>query len=159
MGVVVVVVVTESMNMEKLMFCRNCSQSLFRQLHRQDLAISINKRCISTSLTLHKRQSKKYRPKLQPLWKFGATHRFMRGLDVEGGRYGILLDRPDYTFLDGRPTPLTPDQAEERSRRVDMARKVMMGMSKMDTAKQTSEKIFDEIEEEKNRAFPLKAKS
>ncbi|KAL4234010.1 39S ribosomal protein L52 [Mactra antiquata] len=92
-------------------------------------------RNISHSTILQKRQQRPYQPKLQPFENFGMTHRLVRGESKDFKRYGPLFDKPDYTFLDGRPTPLTPEQREEREKRKLWANQVMKGIKEIKDVK------------------------
>ncbi|XP_045193044.1 39S ribosomal protein L52, mitochondrial-like isoform X2 [Mercenaria mercenaria] len=134
-------------------------------LHAQKSApLSIvTQRNISTTLPLQrkKRKQTKYNPGVPPFTVYGDTHRLMRGACVNGERYGPLFDKPDYTFLDGRPTPLTPEQMKQKVERRDLAERVMKYLQEIDTVKSYNKQKKEEIENYKRQRIGerLKAKS
>ncbi|XP_052817501.1 39S ribosomal protein L52, mitochondrial-like [Mya arenaria] len=83
-----------------------------------------------------KRKQRKFRPLVPPFTRYGDSHRLMRGLCVKGERYGPLVDLPDYTYLDGRPTPLTPQQREIKAERRQLSEKVVRFMKEMDNVRE-----------------------
>jgi len=61
------------------------------------------------------------------------------------------VELPDYTYLDGRPTPLTPEQRQLKFERQDLANNVMKQLKHIETIqdftkmKSEQERIEEEI--------------
>ncbi|KAH3772446.1 hypothetical protein DPMN_173784 [Dreissena polymorpha] len=107
-------------------------------------------RQLSTTLPLQrvKRKQSAYQPIVPPFYSYGSTHRLMRGKSLQPeNNYGPLVDLPDYTYLDGRPTPLTPEQRQKKQERREMAEQVMQYMQEIDTVKryaiEKKQKVLD----------------
>ncbi|OWR54127.1 large ribosomal subunit protein mL52 isoform X2 [Danaus plexippus] len=76
--------------------------------------------------------------------------RLERGLPANRLTEGVLIDAPDYTYLDGRPTPLLQKQKKRMLRQQDYARQIIANISEIDFAKQ---RYFDNMkaaEEDRN---------
>ncbi|XP_045495422.1 39S ribosomal protein L52, mitochondrial [Colias croceus] len=61
--------------------------------------------------------------------------RISQGLSANRTAEGILTDGPDYTFLDGRPTPLLQKQKLRMLKQQDYATKIVQLTSELDFAK------------------------
>ncbi|XP_033755586.1 39S ribosomal protein L52, mitochondrial-like [Pecten maximus] len=71
--------------------------------------------------------------------KFGGEWRIKQGKAMDGATYGPLTDLPDYTYLDGRPTPLSTGQLRRREMNKEMAKNVMQMMGELEFIQKTSE--------------------
>ncbi|XP_014365029.2 39S ribosomal protein L52, mitochondrial [Papilio machaon] len=76
--------------------------------------------------------------------------RVSRGLPVNKNAEGILTDGPDYTFLDGRPTPLLHKQKLRMLKQRDFASRIVELSSELDFAKTRHQKMLEAKEEERN---------
>lgn len=78
-----------------------------------------------------------------------------------GERYGPLVELPDYTYLDGRPTPLTPEQRQLEAERKDLAQKVMKNLECIDNVEKFNKEKEEEqrLEKEMVKQKRLKQKS
>ncbi|KAL4721490.1 hypothetical protein ACJJTC_018371 [Scirpophaga incertulas] len=77
--------------------------------------------------------------------------RISKGLPVNKMAEGVLTDGPDYTFLDGRPTPLLHKQKLRLMRQRELASKIVESISELDFAKQRYQDMLHAKEEEKQR--------
>ncbi|XP_060063107.1 large ribosomal subunit protein mL52-like [Ylistrum balloti] len=71
-------------------------------------------------------------------WKksrFGGEWRIKQGKAMDGLTYGPLTDLPDYTYLDGRPTPLSKGQLRRREMNKEMAKNAMKMLKELDLTK------------------------
>ncbi|KPI97187.1 39S ribosomal protein L52, mitochondrial [Papilio xuthus] len=75
--------------------------------------------------------------------------RVSRGLPVNRNAEGVLTDGPDYTFLDGRPTPLLHKQKLRMLKQRDFASRIVELSSELDFAKTRHEKMIEAKEEER----------
>ncbi|XP_013172074.1 PREDICTED: 39S ribosomal protein L52, mitochondrial [Papilio xuthus] len=75
--------------------------------------------------------------------------RVSRGLPVNRNAEGVLTDGPDYTFLDGRPTPLLHKQKLRMLKQRDFASRIVELSSELDFAKTRHEKMIEAEEEER----------
>ncbi|XP_063363386.1 large ribosomal subunit protein mL52 [Cydia amplana] len=77
--------------------------------------------------------------------------RVSKGLPVNRNAEGILTDGPDYTFLDGRPTPLLHKQKLRMEKQQDYASRIVQLSSELDFAKERYQNIQKAKEEERQR--------
>ncbi|XP_041987774.1 39S ribosomal protein L52, mitochondrial [Aricia agestis] len=61
--------------------------------------------------------------------------RVERGLPINKNAEGMLTDGPDYTFLDGRPTPLLQKQKKRMLQQREFASKIVELSAELDFAK------------------------
>ncbi|KAF9408946.1 hypothetical protein HW555_011522 [Spodoptera exigua] len=83
-----------------------------------------------------------------------------RGLSRNRNAEGILTDAPDFTYLDGRPTPLLQKQKKRMLRQREFASKIFEMCSELDFAKERYNYIEASKEQERQNfiANRLKAK-
>ncbi|XP_060559221.1 large ribosomal subunit protein mL52-like [Ruditapes philippinarum] len=117
--------------------------------------------CTTVPLQRKKKMARRYVPPIVPFTMYGDAHRLMRGACVKFDRYGPLFDKPDYTFLDGRPTPLTPEQMEQKIERREMAERVMKFTTDIIKVKKFNEEFTKkrELKKEKRKQYRLMEKS
>lgn len=72
--------------------------------------------------------------------------------------YGPLTDKPDYTFLDGRPTPLGMRQRKRLQKQKEMAVRVIQLSKEIDYAVERHSKILKDEENRKNQILANKLK-
>ncbi|XP_074480034.1 large ribosomal subunit protein mL52 [Sebastes fasciatus] len=63
----------------------------------------------------------------------GQKWRKEHGLARSGTEYGPLTDLPDWSFADGRPAPLMKGQLRRKQEREDLARRIVMLNSEVDS--------------------------
>ncbi|XP_004931608.1 large ribosomal subunit protein mL52 [Bombyx mori] len=80
---------------------------------------------------------------------FTKNWRVARGLPVNRNAEGILTDGPDYTFLDGRPTPLLHKQKLRMQRQRQLAEQIVTLSSELQFAKDRYQKIQKEEQEKR----------
>ncbi|XP_011438497.3 large ribosomal subunit protein mL52 [Magallana gigas] len=88
---------------------------------------------------------------------FGAKWRMANGKSHDNTSYGPLIDLPDFSYLDGRPAPLTQRQMGRLEERKQTAKKVYTLLGEIEYAKERHRKLSEEKQHEK--PFPLKPKS
>ncbi|XP_048731154.1 39S ribosomal protein L52, mitochondrial-like isoform X2 [Ostrea edulis] len=88
---------------------------------------------------------------------FGSKWRLANGKALDGKKYGPLTDLPDYTFLDGRPTPLTRKQQQRLAEKKQVAARVDELLGELNFAKERYREQMKNKQTEK--PFPLKPKS
>ncbi|CAH0398897.1 unnamed protein product [Chilo suppressalis] len=77
--------------------------------------------------------------------------RISKGLAVNRNAEGFILDGPDYTFLDGRPTPLLNKQKLRMLKQREFASKIIELSSEIDFAKELYQQKLKSAEKEKQR--------
>ncbi|KAJ0178101.1 hypothetical protein K1T71_005924 [Dendrolimus kikuchii] len=84
--------------------------------------------------------------------------RVARGLSVNKNAEGVLTDAPDYTYLDGRPTPLLHKQKLRMLRQQDYAKKIVEMCSELDFAKQRYQNMQRAKEQERQNIISNRLK-
>ncbi|XP_072947504.1 large ribosomal subunit protein mL52 [Epargyreus clarus] len=74
-----------------------------------------------------------------------------RGLPVNKNAEGVLTDTPDYTFLDGRPTPLLHKQKLRMVQNENNAKRIVELCSELKFAKQRHQDILRAEREEREQ--------
>ncbi|XP_021371298.1 39S ribosomal protein L52, mitochondrial-like [Mizuhopecten yessoensis] len=100
----------------------------------------------STSVTCRKSSGAEWKS-----LKFGGNWRIKQGKAMDGSTYGPLTDLPDYTYLDGRPTPLSRGQLRRREENKEMAKHVMKMMTELDLVKKPDQKEQNTADRQKKR--------
>ncbi|KAL3859172.1 hypothetical protein ACJMK2_009404 [Sinanodonta woodiana] len=106
-----------------LSLCRFCQNHFLRNFSWRVVASNFS----TTSANLDFKQP-------SPTRGFGAVYRLKRGQAINKTRYGPLTDLPDFTFLDGRPTPLAPGQKRRLDEKKQMTTVIMKMLHEMDSA-------------------------
>ncbi|MPC08650.1 39S ribosomal protein L52, mitochondrial [Portunus trituberculatus] len=75
------------------------------------------------------------------------------------GAHGPLIDGPDYTFLDGRPTPLRIGQIRRARAQREAATKVVQLMSEVQFAIQREKQLKQEQEDTRQQTIASKLKA
>uniref|UniRef100_A0A0K8TSB8 Large ribosomal subunit protein mL52 n=1 Tax=Tabanus bromius TaxID=304241 RepID=A0A0K8TSB8_TABBR len=84
--------------------------------------------------------------------------RHAQGLPENPNAYGPLTDMPDYTFLDGRPTPLGAHQKRRMLQQREIAKKIVTLSKELDFAKERYQKLQKAKEEERQKLLDSKLK-
>ncbi|XP_055304182.1 39S ribosomal protein L52, mitochondrial [Sitodiplosis mosellana] len=71
---------------------------------------------------------------------------------------GPLTDLPDYTYMDGRPTPLGIRQKARLDRQRELAAKIVKNIKELDDAKQMYQQKLVATEEERKAILESKLK-
>ncbi|XP_018336536.1 39S ribosomal protein L52, mitochondrial [Agrilus planipennis] len=64
-----------------------------------------------------------------------------KGLPLNPNAYGVLTDSPDYSFLDGRPTPYGVRQTKRLIKQKEIAESIIMLSSEVDFAVERHKKL------------------
>lgn len=72
-----------------------------------------------------------------------------RGLPNNPNAYGILTDAPDYTFLDGRPTPYGAGQRERLEKNQKLTEQIIQLSAEIDFAVERHKQM--KVDEENRR--------
>ncbi|XP_001360743.4 39S ribosomal protein L52, mitochondrial [Drosophila pseudoobscura] len=81
-----------------------------------------------------------------------------KGLPENPNAFGPLTNLPDYTFLDGRPTPLGSNQKKRLERQQEIATKIVELSGELEFAKQRYERQRVAAATEKQRIIQNKLK-
>ncbi|XP_022232232.2 39S ribosomal protein L52, mitochondrial [Drosophila obscura] len=81
-----------------------------------------------------------------------------KGLPENPNAFGPLTNLPDYTFLDGRPTPLGSNQNKRLLRQQEIATKIVELSGELEFAKQRHERQRIAAATEKQRIIENKLK-
>lgn len=73
-----------------------------------------------------------------------------KGLPMNPNAYGVLTDTPDYTFLDGRPTPIGVNQKQRMIKQKEILDKIIQLNSEIDFAIERHAKL-KEVETERRK--------
>ncbi|XP_034477355.1 39S ribosomal protein L52, mitochondrial [Drosophila innubila] len=84
--------------------------------------------------------------------------RAAKGLPENPNAFGPLTNLPDYTFLDGRTTPLGSNQKKRLIKQQETAAKIVELSSELEFAKQRHERLKSEAQAEKQRIMQNKLK-
>ncbi|XP_063440409.1 large ribosomal subunit protein mL52-like [Mytilus edulis] len=93
--------------------------------------------------------------------KGSAKWRISQGQARSGNEYGLLTEMPDYSFLDGRPTPLSLRQQKRRQEKIEVAKDIMKKLGQIDFAKERFE-LQEQSRQQQRQSLldnKLKAKS
>ncbi|XP_071089685.1 large ribosomal subunit protein mL52-like [Haliotis cracherodii] len=88
----------------------------------------------------------------------GQQWRLEEGQAANNTRYGPLTDRPDYSFLDGRPTPLSKGQIKRRRRRIGIANRIKLLVGEMNEAREKYAMKQEEEVKQKDEAVKRRLK-
>ncbi|XP_045766791.1 39S ribosomal protein L52, mitochondrial [Maniola jurtina] len=75
--------------------------------------------------------------------------RVSKGLSANRNAEGVLTDGPDYTFLDGRPTPLLQKQKKRMLKQQEFANQIVTLCSEVDFAKRRHQDMVQAKEQER----------
>ncbi|XP_039501631.1 39S ribosomal protein L52, mitochondrial [Drosophila santomea] len=84
--------------------------------------------------------------------------RASRGLPENPNAFGPLTNMPDYTYLDGRPTPLGANQKRRLLKQQEIATRIVELSGELEFAKQRHERLKENAESEKQRLIRSKLK-
>ncbi|XP_013188569.1 large ribosomal subunit protein mL52 [Amyelois transitella] len=84
--------------------------------------------------------------------------RVSQGLPANRNAEGVLTDGPDYTFLDGRPTPLLHKQKKRMLKQRDFASKIVQLNSELDFAKDRYQNMVQSDAAERQRIIDNRLK-
>ncbi|EDV59650.1 39S ribosomal protein L52, mitochondrial [Drosophila erecta] len=84
--------------------------------------------------------------------------RAAKGLPENPNAFGPLTNLPDYTYLDGRPTPLGANQKKRLLKQQDIATRIVELSGELEFAKQRHERLKENAESEKQRLIQSKLK-
>ncbi|KAK5642113.1 hypothetical protein RI129_008280 [Pyrocoelia pectoralis] len=85
-----------------------------------------------------------------PFVKLDQRWREKKGLPMNPNASGVLTDAPDYTFLDGRPTPYGMRQRERIARQKEVTETIIRLSKEMDFAVERHKQL--QIDEENRKA-------
>ncbi|XP_052758988.1 39S ribosomal protein L52, mitochondrial isoform X2 [Galleria mellonella] len=84
--------------------------------------------------------------------------RVSQGLPANRNAEGILTDGPDYTFLDGRPTPLLHKQKLRMLKQREYAAQIVEMCAELDFAKERHQNLLKAEAEEKQKYIESRLK-
>ncbi|XP_053606666.1 large ribosomal subunit protein mL52 [Plodia interpunctella] len=84
--------------------------------------------------------------------------RVSQGLPVNRNAEGILTDGPDYTFLDGRPTPLLHKQKQRMLKQREYASQIVQMSAELDFAKDRYQKNLQTAAAERQKVIDNRLK-
>ncbi|KAH8275257.1 hypothetical protein KR026_003978 [Drosophila bipectinata] len=116
--------------------------------------LQITKICLANtaSLTVQRNLSVTAVRSIDQKWRAG------KGLPENPNAFGPLTNMPDYTFLDGRPTPLGANQKRRLLKQQEIAAKIVELSGELEFAKERHERLKTEAEAEKQRILQNKLK-
>ncbi|XP_016986386.1 39S ribosomal protein L52, mitochondrial [Drosophila rhopaloa] len=81
-----------------------------------------------------------------------------KGLPENPNAFGPLTNSPDFTYLDGRPTPLGANQKRRLLKQQEIAARIVELSGELEFAKQRHERLKQSAESEKQRLIQNKLK-
>lgn len=116
--------------------------------------LQINKLCFTTSnlITAQRHVT------LSAVRAIDQKWRASKGLPENPNAFGPLTNMPDYTFLDGRTTPMGSNQKKRLIKQQEIAAKIVELSGELEFAKQRHEKLKSEAQAEKQRILQNKLK-
>ncbi|KAG7177761.1 39S ribosomal protein L52, mitochondrial-like [Homarus americanus] len=84
--------------------------------------------------------------------------KFPKSFDTSMGAHGPLINGPDYTFLDGRPTPLRIGQRKRALKQREVSAKVLQLLKETKFAIEHHKKLQDEEQQKKHDILASKLK-
>ncbi|KAK7113733.1 large ribosomal subunit protein mL52-like isoform X1 [Littorina saxatilis] len=106
------------------MACSRCSAQLLRV---SGLPVKTISRAVSTTHELCGKRTK------EPVLRKWGLEKFPK--EDNYNRLRPLLELPDFTYLDGRPTPLTKQQLERKEMNYNLTKRIVMLTKEMEEAK------------------------
>ncbi|XP_067651487.1 large ribosomal subunit protein mL52-like [Haliotis asinina] len=88
----------------------------------------------------------------------GQQWRLERGQAANNTRYGPLTDMPDYSYIDGRPTPLSKGQVRRRWKRIGIAKRIKLLVGEMNEARENYALKQKKEEKQKEEAVTRRLK-
>ncbi|XP_005178355.1 large ribosomal subunit protein mL52 [Musca domestica] len=80
------------------------------------------------------------------------------GLPANPNEFGPLTNLPDYTFLDGRPTPMGSNQKKRLIKQQTIAAKIVTLNKELDMAKQRYQQLQQQEKEQRQQIMQAKLK-
>lgn len=81
-----------------------------------------------------------------------------KGLPMNPNAYGVLTDKPDYSYLDGRPTPLGVRQRNRYYKQKEIAAQIILLTKEVDFAVERHKQMQIEAENTKTEILQKKLK-
>ncbi|KAH8394942.1 hypothetical protein KR222_011731, partial [Zaprionus bogoriensis] len=81
-----------------------------------------------------------------------------KGLPENPNAFGPLTNLPDYTYLDGRTTPLGSNQKKRLAKQQEIAAKIVQLSGELEFAKQRHERLKAEAESKRQQILQNKLK-
>ncbi|XP_065368662.1 large ribosomal subunit protein mL52 [Calliphora vicina] len=81
-----------------------------------------------------------------------------QGLPANPNEFGPLTNLPDYTFLDGRPTPMGSNQKKRIIKQQEIAAKIVTMSKELDSAKQRYKQLQEHQQKERQSIMQAKLK-
>ncbi|KAM7343543.1 mitochondrial ribosomal protein L52 [Cochliomyia hominivorax] len=81
-----------------------------------------------------------------------------QGLPANPNEFGPLTNLPDYTFLDGRPTPMGSNQKKRLMKQQEIAAKIVAMNKELDMAKKRYKQLQEQQEIERQKIMQAKLK-
>ncbi|XP_064544166.1 large ribosomal subunit protein mL52 [Drosophila montana] len=116
--------------------------------------IQISKLCLTTSSLIAAQRH----VGLTAVRFIDQSWRAGKGLPENPNAFGPLTNLPDYTYLDGRTTPLGSNQKKRLTKQQEIAAKIVELSSELDFAKQRHERLKMQAQAEKQRIMQNKLK-
>ncbi|XP_069691893.1 large ribosomal subunit protein mL52 isoform X2 [Periplaneta americana] len=126
---------------------------------------------MATVILRHKFPLQNYLGKSKPLLKYAAVTittsgkqcidqkwRRERKLPSNPNTCGVLTDKPDYSYLDGRPSELGMGMKERLDKQREYAKTIFTLSKEMDFAVERHNKLMQEEKEERQRLLDSKLK-
>ncbi|XP_017078384.1 39S ribosomal protein L52, mitochondrial [Drosophila eugracilis] len=116
--------------------------------------LHITKFCLATSasITAQRGIALTTTRSIDQKWRAG------KGLPENPNSFGPLTNLPDFTYLDGRPTPLGANQKRRLLKQQEIASRIVELSGELDFAKQRHERLKVAAESEKQRLIQNKLK-
>ncbi|XP_075165963.1 mitochondrial ribosomal protein L52 [Haematobia irritans] len=80
------------------------------------------------------------------------------GLPANPNSFGPLTNLPDYTYLDGRPTPMGSNQRKRLIKQQEIAAKIVTLSKELDMAKQRFQNLKQKEQEDRQKVMQAKLK-
>ncbi|XP_044269818.1 39S ribosomal protein L52, mitochondrial [Tribolium madens] len=111
-------------------------------LQFNNVLLLTSRRCFGTTQTIHLNQK----------W------RQQRGLPLNPNSCGVLTDGPDYSFLDGRPTPYGVGQKKRIMKNQELTEQIIKLAGEIDFAVERHNKLTQEENNRKQKILDNKLK-
>ncbi|EDW46798.1 39S ribosomal protein L52, mitochondrial [Drosophila sechellia] len=116
--------------------------------------LKITRICLASSATITAQRS----IALTATRAIDQKWRAAKGLPENPNAFGPLTNLPDYTYLDGRPTPLGANQKRRLLKQQEIASRIVELSGELEFAKQRHQRLKETAESEKQRLIRSKLK-
>ncbi|XP_066942750.1 large ribosomal subunit protein mL52 [Macrobrachium rosenbergii] len=89
---------------------------------------------------------------------FSSKYKFQKSFKTSLGAHGPLVDGPDYTFLDGRETPLGSSKRKRANEQLEVSSKILQLLNETNFAVESHKRRQEEAKQRRQAVLDSKLK-